>query len=103
MTRADLEPGYQIAQSCHALRQFVADHPDIDAEWFARSNYVACLSVRDEKDLLSLVDRANAKGIPLATFREPDLGGQLTAIALAPGEASKRLCSSCKLALSVRS
>lgn len=99
MTRADIDPGYQIAQSCHAIRQFSEDHPELDKEWFRNSNYVACLSVPTERDLELLLQRAQERGIPCSSFREPDIDDQLTAIALAPGEASKRLCSSCRLAL----
>jgi len=102
VTREDIDPGYQIAQSCHAMRQFTEEHPELDSEWFAVSNYVACLSVPTEKDLEDLLRRAQEKGIPASSFKEPDIDNQLTAIALAPGDAARRLCSSCRLALSRR-
>jgi hypothetical protein len=100
ITRQDLEPGYQAVQSMHALRQFTADHPEVDKLWFEQSNYLGLLSVANEKDLYLLMERAQAQGIQVSCFREPDIGDQITAIALAPGPRSKKLCSNLKLALS---
>jgi hypothetical protein len=48
ITRADLIPGSQAVQACHAARQFAADYPEIEREWFERSNYLAFLAVPDE-------------------------------------------------------
>lgn len=103
VTRSDLEPGYQIAQSCHALRQFAHEHPELDREWFERSNYIACLSVGSEAELDALLMKAIDRQIPHSIFREPDIDDQMTAIAFAPGEATRKLCSSCSLALKERS
>lgn len=99
MTRQDLKPGYQATQSCHALRQFTAEHPEIDRRWFERSNYLAVLSVRNEQELLNLIDKASQKGIKYSIFFEPDLKYEITAIALEPGKESKKLCGKLRLAL----
>lgn len=100
ITRQDLAPGYQAVQSMHALRQFTAEHPDIDRLWFDNSNYLGLLSVENELDLYNLMERAQQQGIKFSIFREPDIGNQITAIALSPGPKSKKLCSHLKLALS---
>ncbi len=84
----------------HALRQFTAEHPEVDKAWFEQSNYLGLLSVADEKELYLLMERAQSQGIQISIFREPDIGDQITAIALAPGPRSKKLCSQLKLALS---
>ena len=86
-------------QSIHALREFVNDHPDIDREWYSKSNYLGLLSVRDEYCLRELVSKACQFGIRCSVFREPDIGNQITAIALEPGPKTKRLCSRLPLAL----
>ncbi len=83
----------------HALRQFTAEHPEIDRLWFEQSNYLGLLSVANEIELYNLVERAQSQGIQVSIFREPDVGDQITAIALAPGTRSKKLCSNLALAL----
>jgi hypothetical protein len=97
-----LEPGYQAVQSMHALRQFTAEHPDIDKLWFEKSNYLGLLSVSDEQTLINLIEQAAAHDIRFSIFREPDIDNQITAIALAPGPKSKKLCNRLPLALKDR-
>ncbi len=99
VTRRDIAPGYQAVQSCHAMRQFTADHPERDKEWFTNSNYLALLSVEDEVELMRLLTAAKDNGIKWSAFREPDVGGQITAIALEPHAKTVELCKSFPLAL----
>jgi peptidyl-tRNA hydrolase len=84
VVRADLEPGAQIAQSCHALRLFGAEHARLDEHWYRTSNNLVCLTVASETDLLQLAERAMARGVSVSVFHEPDLGDQATALALEP-------------------
>jgi hypothetical protein len=79
-----LPPGLQCAQACHALRLFVALHPEREAAWFAGSNNLAVLNVADKQALGGLHDKAIIAGVKCATFLEPDLGWEPTAIAIAP-------------------
>ncbi len=83
----------------HALRQFTAEHPEIDRIWFEQSNYLGLLSVKNEEELQRLIEQAAASGIHHSIFREPDIDNQITAIALSPGPKSKKLCSRLPLAL----
>lgn len=99
ITRADLEPGYQAVQSMHALRQFTAEHPERDREWFDNSNYLGLLSVQDEIELNGIIEQAASQNIRFSVFREPDIDNQITAIALEPHPKSKKICSKLKLAL----
>lgn len=99
VTRKDLFPGAQIAQSLHAFREFVEDYPEVERRWYKSSNYIAILSASDESELLRLSARLTKKGIRHSLFREPDLNNELTAIAIEPGRESKRACSSYPLAL----
>ena len=100
VVRADLTPGAQAVQACHAMVQFQKEHPEVDREWFERSNYLGLLTVPSEADLQRLLAKAERRGIPAAAFREPDLGDSLTAIALGPCQGARSLTRALPLALS---
>jgi len=95
VVRADLKPGLQAAQACHALRLFSAEHPEEDRAWYEGSNNLVLLQVPDEKALLALRDQAN--GCPASLFREPDVGDEATALAL--GSSARRIVSNLPLLL----
>lgn len=95
--RADLSPGQQAVQAAHALRQFVEEHPDVDRSWFTSSNTLAFLAVSDEEALGVLYEKALDREIPVASFREPDRGNELTALALGPS--ARKLVRALPLAL----
>ena len=99
VTRRDIAPGYQAVQSCHAMRQFTAEHPDRDGEWFTNSNYLALLSAADEVELMRLISKAKDAGLRWSAFREPDVGGQITAIAIEPHPRTAKMCEDLPLAL----
>lgn len=99
VTRQDIRPGYQGVQSQHAAIQFMFDHPDRSAEWFNNSNFLAWLSVADEVELMRLITVAKDHHIKWSVFREPDVGGQITAIALEPGIKTIEMCRGLPLAL----
>lgn len=84
VVRTDLPPGLQAAQACHALREFVSVHPQLDAEWHENSKTLVLLGALKESDLDGLAEKAREKRIPLALNFEPDLGGALTAVAFGP-------------------
>ena len=94
-----MEPGYQAVQSMHAGIQFTFEHPEYAEHWYKQSNYLGLLSVADEQELTKLIEQAAANDIHFSIFREPDIEDQITAIALAPGPKSKKLCSKLQLAL----
>jgi len=97
ITRADLIPGARAAQSCHAMRAFVSEHPEIDKEWYAKSNNIVLLEVPDETELYKLALRARSEGLACAIFREPDFDNTITGVALGPD--AKHLVPNIKLAL----
>lgn len=99
ITRQDISAGYQGVQAIHAAMQFAFEHPDINREWFEKSNYVGFLSAANEYELNFLIEKAKENEIAFSVFREPDIGDQITAIALSPGIKSKKLCSKLELAL----
>ena len=101
ITRADLSPGAQAVQAAHAFRELIARHPDEEGAWYRDSNHLALLAAPDEHALFRILRAARDRGIPHASFREPDFGGQLTAIALAPGAHARSICRRLPLALAL--
>jgi len=99
VTRADIIPGYQAVQGIHAAIQFATEYPEINKEWFEKSNYLGFLSVNNELELFKLIENASKQNIKFSIFREPDINNQITAIALAPGSSTKKLCNKIPLAL----
>lgn len=45
------------------MRQFTAEHPEIDKEWFVNSNYLGLLSAKDETALVELIRQAEDNNI----------------------------------------
>jgi hypothetical protein len=77
----------------HAALDLAASDPDLIEGWRRASNTVVLLAAADELALTWLY----AAGHVAVAVREPDLGGRLTAVALAP--AAYRLVSDLPLAL----
>jgi len=97
VTRSDLPAGQQAVQAAHALREFSAQHPEVDRHWYETSNHLAILVVPNEEALFRLVERAEVQGLKVSVFKEPDRDHETTAIALEPE--AKRLCKNLPLAL----
>jgi peptidyl-tRNA hydrolase len=97
--RKDLPPGAMLAQSCHVAFRFATEWRCATNDWLDTSEYICILATENETELLELWQRAQQLEIPSESFREPDYNDSLTAIALAPGEKSKKLCSNLPLAL----
>jgi len=96
--REDLGAAYMSVQSIHAAIQFQHEHPEYAECWYKESNYLGFLSVLNEEELNILIEKAAEKDIKISVFREPDIENEITAIAIAPGTASKKLCSNLQLA-----
>ncbi|HZM84207.1 MAG TPA: peptidyl-tRNA hydrolase [Candidatus Limnocylindrales bacterium] len=84
MTRGDLPPGVQCCQAVHAAVEFTLAYPALAGDWHSASNTLAILAASDELALAWLCRDAVAAGLRHARFREPDLGGVLTAAAFEP-------------------
>lgn len=76
-----LKSGLKIAQACHALRQFASEHRHLDEYWYRESNNLVCLHV---EDLEGLAGDLEQRGFRISRFHEPDLDGELTAVAVEP-------------------
>lgn len=97
VTTTDLPPGVAAAQAAHASFAFSRKWPDLTRDWLIRSQYLIIVTVPDEEALIRLASTALETGIKIATFHEPDMGNQTTAVALEPGEAARRLCGALPL------
>lgn len=80
LVRRDIPAAQQSVQACHAAieaaRKFLApgdEHPHL----------VLC-GIADGSMLLRERERLDARGVRTACFYEPDIGGELTAIATEP-------------------
>ncbi len=97
VTRGDLNPGYQIAQSGHAISQFFLDHTEKARQW--NNNYLISLSIDNEEKLTNLLNKLKDNGISVSYFQEPDIDYQLTSIAFEATDKSSKLVSSLPLSL----
>jgi hypothetical protein len=75
----------QACQAIHAALDFAVTFPDLLGDWHAASNTLVVLTVPDELSLSWLCADADAAGLRVVRFCEPDLGDALTAAALEPG------------------
>jgi hypothetical protein len=91
VVRADIEPGLQMAQACHAAREFTLQRPNEDV-----GDNLVVLHATPER-LQALVDAAQDGLCSVVPFFEPDLDGQLTAAAFGVG--ARRILSRLPLAL----
>lgn len=99
VVRGDLPRGAQAVQAAHALTDFFQEYPGIVQEWYTTSNHLCLLSVENEQRLQDLYDQALEGYVQAASFYEPDLNDELTAIALAPSEEARILVRDLRLAL----
>jgi len=102
VTRADLSPGYQATQATHAGLKFARLYPDRLASWFDNSNCLVVLASPDEETLSLLATQLKDEGFVVERFHEPDIGNELTAIALAPADTLATRLSTLPLALRTR-
>lgn len=99
VSRADLPAGVQACQAMHAMREFVAQHPEVEREWHQTSNHIAFLAADDIEELQFLIKVAAQNGILHSVFFEPDLENELTAVAFEPTIESRELLSRLPTAL----
>ena len=74
--RSDLPLGHLAAQLTHAVGE--------SASGLEPGAHAVVLSARDEYDLLRVERKLLQHGVRHVTFREPDMGGQATAVGLFP-------------------
>lgn len=80
------------------MSQFAVEYPAQFKDWYENSQYVACLSIKDEESLLSLVEKLRSRGIAVSVFREPDYNHKATSIAIEACEQARKLTGNLPLA-----
>lgn len=98
VVRNDLLPGLQISQSIHAKDDFTHAYPETELAWRKNSNTIIILSA-SPYELEGVIRNADILGIKHSVFMEPDLYGQVTAVALEPGNLTVGVVSNLPLAL----
>ena len=99
ITRQDLNPGYQLCQTGHAIADFAHELPQFFKSWKDNSNYLISLATQDEQSLEKIYEKLLACGAPIIAFREPDHYDQLTAICFYGLPHYRKLVSNLPLAL----
>lgn len=68
-------------------------YPAESRKWFKESNYLAQLSIENENELERLAQKIEDSGLKIARFYEPDIGNELTAVAIEPSLQTKKMVS----------
>lgn len=89
--------GQQATQSCHAAFQFAYEHAVLFRHWFEESTYLVLLTVADEAALAAYELLFERHDLVSSTWHEPDMGDELTAIAVEPSPLAARYLSSLPL------
>ena len=84
LVRKDLSKSQQGVQGGHALAQFALDHPYDFKEWGNQT----IVYLKTEVDTLTVL--ANEVGDTSSPFYEPDIGNELTALAIYGPDAEAR-------------
>jgi hypothetical protein len=81
------------------VADFIFEHKDVANVWHNISNYIIILAVKDETALYAVHNTLRGLNISsTTTFKEPDIGNELTAIALIPDDRAEAYCRTLKLA-----
>jgi peptidyl-tRNA hydrolase len=73
VTRQDLSPGYQIAQTAHAVANFCLAYRYEALQWHVQGNYVISLAVPDEQALIELCAQLEWIDTQYTVFYESDI------------------------------
>ena len=83
----------------HAVADFIFQHKEKANVWHNVSNSIIILSVPSEQDLYAVSNALRGLKLSFTKFIEPDLGDQLTAIAIEPCIEATLFCKKFRTAL----
>lgn len=96
-----MSPGYKVVQTAHALADFAIKYESQFKSWQLGSNYLCCLEA-SEFVIDRLIDKLKDLKIKYHIFLEPDIGNQMTAVAVEAIDKNthKKLFKNLKLTMS---
>lgn len=97
IVRSDMPAGDQLAQSCHAVAEFGVLCPERFTAWAKAQRNLVVLQAPSKTALDIVRMQIIDEGHEVASFHEPDMQDELTAIAF--GAEAARLVSQLPLAL----
>ena len=68
---------YKACQGGHAIAEYFIQH-GIHEEW--KNGTMVYLKVKNEKDMLQLINKLKTENVKFSAFIEPDIGNQYTAL-----------------------
>lgn len=83
-----LTTGQKAAQLVHGMRAWSETLPELDKEWFEKSNTVVCL----QSDVEKIKSKLEIADHPHAWFCEPDMNDKLTCVVFIPDDKTKKIC-----------
>jgi len=98
VTHDEITVQYQIPQAMHAALDFAAKNRDEFLTWQKGSNNIVVLCCKTMKDLSKLSSSLQNEGYIVSEFYEPDIGMELTAIAISPCDSIRKKLSNFPLA-----
>lgn len=78
LVRKDMPLPYQAVQAGHAVAQWCLENPH--STW--QNNTLIYLHVENQARLIWWREHLRLRGLDISEFREPDIGNELTAIAV---------------------
>ena len=81
IVRDDLTQGYKVVQSAHALADFAVKFESEFKKWQQGSNYLCCLEATTDK-IERIISKLDSLDIKYQEFIEPDIGNQITSVAI---------------------
>lgn len=100
ITRKDISPGYQVAQTAHSIAQFSHKFTNTFTQWITTYNCIVSLSVDNEEQLRKLY--VELGDIEKVLFEEPDIDNQATAVCFFADAELRKKFSNLSLALRER-
>lgn len=97
VTHDELSPGYQVAQTAHAIADFLITQPTLAQTWHFTSNSLIVLSTPTASELYHLYCEALSSGLNVIPFREPDILDEITGLAFAPSSINRQFLSTLPL------
>jgi len=88
IVRNDIPKSYQAVQGGHAVAQFMLKHYDATDDW--NNQRLIYVNVRDERALRKMIYKLRKHGLDYASFNEPDINDEMTAVAVVVNEKQRK-------------